>query len=84
VTDKSPPDHDGVVFPVHLLDQSALQQELVTWVLSFNDVLSAACLHQSLCALLEIGDWKKLGTRLRIRVSFATGSCAGEPRTMDN
>ncbi|KHN96669.1 uncharacterized protein MAM_05612 [Metarhizium album ARSEF 1941] len=65
--EKSTPVYDAVVYPVHLLDQSTLKQELVTWVLSFNDVLSAALLHQSLCKLLEIGDWKKLGTRLRVR-----------------
>ncbi|KID76303.1 O-acetyltransferase PaAT-2 [Metarhizium brunneum] len=66
-TEKLTPVHDEVVYPVHFLDQSTLQQELVTWVLSFNDVLSAVPLHQSLCTLLEIGDWKKLGTRLRVR-----------------
>ncbi|TWU72502.1 hypothetical protein ED733_002151 [Metarhizium rileyi] len=58
---------DEVVYPIHPLDQSSLHQELVTWVLSFNDVISAVSLHQSLCTLLEIGDWRKLGSRLRVR-----------------
>ncbi|KAG6075720.1 hypothetical protein E4U33_002001 [Claviceps sp. LM78 group G4] len=58
------------VYPIHCLDQpTTAKQSLRTWVMCFNDVLIAPKLHEALCHLLEIGDWKKLGTRLRVRVS---------------
>lgn len=68
-TERSLSEPDEVVYPFHVLDRPTLDEELVTWVLSFNDVLSAISLHQSLCTLLEIGDWRKLGARLRVTVS---------------
>jgi hypothetical protein len=34
----------------------------------FNDVLDAEKLHDALSELLEIGDWRKLGGRLRFKV----------------
>ncbi|KAG5931376.1 hypothetical protein E4U53_001805 [Claviceps sorghi] len=56
------------VYPIHCLDQPVtVRQRMRTWVLCFNDVLIAPKLHEALCHLLEMGDWKKLGTRLRIR-----------------
>ncbi|KAG6260967.1 hypothetical protein E4U46_003170 [Claviceps purpurea] len=56
------------VYPIHCLDQpTTAKQSLRTWVMCFNDVLIAPKLHEALCRLLEIGDWKKLGTRLRVR-----------------
>ncbi|KAG5914575.1 hypothetical protein E4U42_000420 [Claviceps africana] len=56
------------VYPIHCLDQpTTVRQSMRTWVMCFNDVLMAPRLHEALCHLLEMGDWKKLGTRLRIR-----------------
>ncbi|KAL5001377.1 hypothetical protein BDV10DRAFT_182610 [Aspergillus recurvatus] len=40
---------------------------VVTWTLRFNDVLDADKLHASLSRLLGIGDWRKLGGRLRLK-----------------
>ncbi|KAK2612391.1 hypothetical protein QQS21_001655 [Conoideocrella luteorostrata] len=57
----------NVIYPVRLLDQPTQTQKMLTWVMCFNDVLDASMLHTSLCRLLEIGDWKKLGSRLRVR-----------------
>jgi hypothetical protein len=60
------------VYPVHMLDDtSTLRDIVVTWTLRFNDVLDADKLHLSLSRLLEIGDWRKVGGRLRLKVSFS-------------
>ena len=68
---KSPPppiDSDDI-YPVHMLDDTkTLRGIVVTWTLRFNDVLDANKLHTSLSSLLEIGDWRKLGGRLRLKV----------------
>lgn len=59
------------VYPVHMLDDTkTLRTIVVTWTLRFNDVLDADALHSSLSRLLEIGDWRKLGGRLRLNVGF--------------
>lgn len=59
---------DDEVYPVHMLDDSkTLRTIVVTWTLCFNDVLDADKLHTSLSELLEIGDWKKIGGRLRLK-----------------
>ncbi|KAE8321612.1 hypothetical protein BDV39DRAFT_210539 [Aspergillus sergii] len=39
----------------------------VSRLMHFNDVLDAEKLHNALSKLLEIGDWRKLGGRLRIK-----------------
>lgn len=58
-----------IIYPVHKLDDTkTLRGIVVTWTLCFNDVLDADKLHKSLWDLLEIGDWKKLGGRLRLTV----------------
>jgi hypothetical protein len=57
------------IYPVHMLDNTkSLREIVVTWTLRFNDVLDADKLNASLSRLLEIGDWKKLGGRLRQKV----------------
>ncbi|KFA81220.1 hypothetical protein S40288_07880 [Stachybotrys chartarum IBT 40288] len=57
------------VYPLHMLDDTkTLRGIVVTWTLRFNDALDADKLHTSLSRLLEIGDWRKLGGRLRINV----------------
>ena len=58
------------VYPVHMLDDTkTLRNIVVTWTLCFNDVLDAEKLHGSLSTLLEMGDWRKVGGRLRLKVS---------------
>lgn len=87
----SPIDTDEV-YPVHMLDDTAtLRGNIVTWTLCFNDVLDADKLHTSLSRLLEIGDWRKVGGRLRLKVSsiLINHSCQTGPqlvssRTTDN
>ena len=57
------------IYPVHMLDDTkTLRGIVVTWTLRFNDVLDANKLHTSLSRLLEIGDWRKVGGRLRLKV----------------
>ncbi len=57
------------VFPVHFIDQAGLIREsIINYTFQFNDVLDAEKLHDSLVSLLRIGDWKKLGGRLRLDV----------------
>ncbi|KAK2800827.1 hypothetical protein FQN50_007968 [Emmonsiellopsis sp. PD_5] len=58
------------IYPVHMLDGTkTLQNIIVAWTLRFNDVLDADKLHLSLSRLLEIGDWRKLGGRLRLKAN---------------
>lgn len=60
---------DDDVYPVHMLDNTkTLKDIVVTWTLRFDDVLNADMLHASLSRLLEIGDWRKVGGRLRLKV----------------
>ncbi len=71
---RSPPPavESDEVYPVHMLDDTqTLRDIVVTWTLCFNDVLDADNLYMSLSKLLEIGDWRKLGGRLRLKVSFS-------------
>lgn len=59
------------IYPVHMLDNTkTLRSIVITWTLCFNDVLDVSKLHASLSRLLEIGDWKKVGGRLRLKVSL--------------
>lgn len=61
------------VYPVHMLDDTkTLRDIVVTWTLRFNDVLDAEKLHASLAKLLEIGDWRKVGGRLRLNVNCSS------------
>lgn len=65
-----PPVESDEVYPVHMLDDTkTLRSAIVSWTLRFNDVLDADKLHTSLSRLLEIGDWRKVGGRLRQNVS---------------
>ncbi|KAJ5681415.1 uncharacterized protein N7477_001355 [Penicillium maclennaniae] len=53
---------DEDVYPLHALDNNPTW---VNWVMRFNDALDAQKLHDSLSRLLDIGDWRKLGGRIR-------------------
>ena len=66
-----PPVENDVIYPVHMLDDTkTLRDIVVTWTLCFNDVLDAEKLCASLSRLLEIGDWRKVGGRLRLKVNL--------------
>ncbi|KAJ6084309.1 transcriptional regulator sdnM [Penicillium sp. IBT 16267x] len=56
------------VYPIHVLDNIKANHCYVDWLMRFNDVLDAEKLKAALSRLLEIGDWKKLGGRLRRKV----------------
>jgi hypothetical protein len=59
------------IYPAHMLDDTkTLRGIVVTWTLRFNDVLDPEKLHSSLSKLLELGDWKKVGGRMRLNVSM--------------
>jgi hypothetical protein len=57
------------IYPVHMLDgNKTLRTIVIAWTLCFNDVLDPDKLYTSLSKLLEIGDWRKIGGRLRLKV----------------
>lgn len=63
------------VYPASLLDDTQLFRDMIlTWTFCFNDVLDPDKLHSSLTRLLEIGDWRKLGGRLRLNVLCLCGA----------
>lgn len=57
------------VVPVPLLDdQPRWHQRCLHYGYLFNDVLDSDKLRQALQRLMEIGEWRKLGARIRINV----------------
>ncbi|KAF5616935.1 hypothetical protein F25303_13411 [Fusarium sp. NRRL 25303] len=57
---------DDIVYPTHMIDNvSVLKFLVMAWTMRFNDVLNADKLHKSLAELLTVGDWKRLGGRLK-------------------
>lgn len=58
---------DDLVYPVHLHDAN-FAPILIVCTLRFDAVLDWQKLQAALTRLLEIGDWKKLGGRLRHNV----------------
>jgi hypothetical protein len=62
---------DDEIYPMHMLDNTdTLKNIIVVWTLCFNDVLDAEKLRSSLSRLLEIGDWRKVGGRLSMKVNL--------------
>ncbi|KAF4445985.1 hypothetical protein F53441_10319 [Fusarium austroafricanum] len=58
---------EDTVYPTHMIDNASVLKSLVmAWTMRFNDVLDADKLHKALTELLTIGDWKKLGGRLKV------------------
>ncbi|KAJ5292011.1 hypothetical protein N7478_001262 [Penicillium angulare] len=55
------------IYPVHTLDDIKTLRMFINWTMCFNDVLDPEKLHNSLSRLLNIGDWRKLGGRLRLK-----------------
>ncbi|KAK3290462.1 uncharacterized protein B0H64DRAFT_59197 [Chaetomium fimeti] len=83
---RSPPPRVATddIYPLHMLDDTkTLRGIVVTWVLRFNDVLDANQLHASLSKLLEIGDWRKMGGRLRLGDDGELGIHVPRPFTAD-
>lgn len=61
------------VLPTHHFDDNPINRMIIlAWTLRFNDVLDADKLHDGLARLLEIGDWRKLGGRIRKGVSLCS------------
>lgn len=61
-------DVPGVTYPLHLLDDTKFNRDCISWSMRFNDVLDAEMLRDSLSELLDMGNWRKLGGRLRPKV----------------
>jgi len=58
-----------IIYPVFVLDDTrSFRSVILGWTLRFNDVLDPEKLHTSLSSLLNIGDWRKMGGRLRLKV----------------
>lgn len=58
------------ILPVYDFDsRPQVRNIIIGWTLRFDDILDADKLGIALSRLLEIGDWRKLGGRLRETVS---------------
>jgi hypothetical protein len=78
--------HD-IILPFHFWDDVPYTRGICLNVtLRFEEVLDTRKLHDSLERLLEIGEWRKLGARLRqsvdqrpssLPISPSTNSCIG-------
>lgn len=66
------------ILPVHDFDARPQVRDIIMgWTLRFDDILDADKLNAALSRLLEIGNWRKLGGRLRQRVSLTTKQHCG-------
>ncbi|OGM42336.1 hypothetical protein ABOM_007874 [Aspergillus bombycis] len=65
ITGVKPSVDEPDMYPVHPVDHIKDCQTFVAMVMVFNDALDADMLSDSLSKLLEIGDWRKLGGRLK-------------------
>lgn len=62
-------DNDDEIYPVHFIDQGGIiRQSIINYTFRYDAVLDDGKLRDSLVQLLEIGDWQKLGGRLRLNV----------------
>lgn len=58
------------ILPMYDFDaRPQVRNIIIGWTLRFDDILDADKLKIALSRLLEIGDWRKLGGRLREKVS---------------
>ncbi|KIL89223.1 hypothetical protein FAVG1_07617 [Fusarium avenaceum] len=56
-----------IIYLTHMIDNVSVVKSLVmAWTMRFNDVLDDDKLHHALSDLLQIGDWKKFGGRLKV------------------
>ena len=57
------------VIPLHSMDDNQINKSVIlNLMLRFDDVLDPEKLRNSLETLLEHGNWRKLGARLRMNV----------------
>ncbi len=64
---------DDDVYPTGRIDNAlSIKPMVLSITLRFNDVLDAGRLHAALCTLLDTGDWRRLGGRLRKPLASAT------------
>lgn len=73
--EKYPASEPCGIYPLHGLDDTLLYRALISRLMRFNDVLDADKLHEALLGLFEIGDWRKLGGRLRVKVKIYVTAC---------
>lgn len=59
------------IYPLFFLDNLAAGREsILSETLRFKEVLDSGKLYNGLTKLIQYGDWRKLGGRLRLRVSI--------------
>jgi hypothetical protein len=57
------------IISMHSLDDASLYRSMVAdFTLRFDDVLDPEKLSAALVRLMELGNWRKLGARLRMNV----------------
>lgn len=57
------------IIPAHSHDDTATFRAIILdFTLRFDDVLDPEAMRRALARLMELGNWKKLGSRLRINV----------------
>lgn len=68
-SNKAPPTvPTDTVIPLHFRDDIQIYRSLaIDCILKFEDVLDAERLRHSLERILELGEWRKFGARLRLK-----------------
>jgi len=67
----SPPVYTDTVIPMFDFDDNSIYRNVLLYItLRFDDVLDPEKLRHSLERLMEIGDWRKLGARVRKTVNI--------------
>jgi hypothetical protein len=57
------------IIPLHSLDDTTINRAIVLdFTLRFDDVMDPEKLRAALVRLMELGNWRKLGARLRMNV----------------
>lgn len=63
------------IVPVHIFDDNAINRSVLLYItLRFDAVLDPERLRHGLQRLMELGDWRKLGARVRKTVCNYTQS----------
>lgn len=77
-SDMAPPIVEGDrILPMHLFDDTTANNNvLLSVTLCFDKVLHPDRIHSALVRLLQIGEWRKLGGRLRRHVSSGVSKSA--------
>lgn len=61
------------VIPIHLFDDNSINRSVLLYItLRFDQVLNPGQLRNGLERLMELGDWRKLGARVRMTVIIQT------------